>query len=78
MSPGRDEGAGRASTPTAIPGRAAVVDVSTSTVRLGSDSLDRLAQDITAIGTDGDVHAPAEVVQHLHAVARHLAAAREQ
>jgi cell division protein ZapA (FtsZ GTPase activity inhibitor) len=47
-------------------------------VQLGSDSLDRLTQDIVAMGTDGTVQAPAEVVEHLHAVARHLAATRSR
>jgi predicted DNA-binding transcriptional regulator YafY len=62
--------------PSAIPGRVTAVDATTSTVRLSSDSLDRLTQDVVALGTNATVHASAEVVSHLHVVAAHLAATR--
>jgi predicted DNA-binding transcriptional regulator YafY len=58
--------------PAAMPSRVTAVDDTTSTIQLGSDSLDRLTQDIVAAGTDATVHTSAEVAEHLHAVARHL------
>lgn len=42
-------------------------------VLLGSDSLDRIAQDVVALGPELEsLDAPAEVRGHLHAVGRRL------
>jgi predicted DNA-binding transcriptional regulator YafY len=60
--------------PGVIPGRVTPLDAETTVVRLGSDSLDRLAQDVVALGPDATVHAPGEVVDHLRAVGRRLLA----
>jgi predicted DNA-binding transcriptional regulator YafY len=64
--------------PGAIPGRVTAVDATTSSVQLGSDSLDRLARDVVALGTGTTVRACVEVVEYLHVVAAHLAATRPE
>jgi hypothetical protein len=59
-----------------IPGRVQALDAGTSRVNFGSDSLDRIAQDLVALGPDiVRVDAPPEVLAHLHTVGRRLQAA---
>ncbi|OZM79394.1 DNA-binding transcriptional regulator [Pseudonocardia sp. MH-G8] len=59
--------------PMAIPGRVQALDAQRCLVHLGSDSLDRIAQDIVALGPEVEsLDAPEEVREHLHALGRRL------
>jgi predicted DNA-binding transcriptional regulator YafY len=62
----------RARLPEALPGRVTAIDERTCRVRLGSDSLDRLTQDLLAIGAELSVEGPPEVREHLASVGRRL------
>ena len=66
----------RARLPEALPGRVTPVDERTCRVRLGSDSLERLTQDLVAIDAELTVEeGSAEVLDHLALVGRRLARA---
>ncbi|MBO0689239.1 MAG: YafY family transcriptional regulator [Candidatus Dormibacteraeota bacterium] len=66
----------RARLPWALPGRVTPVDERACRVRLGSDSLDRLTQDLVAIGAHLTVEdASSEVLEHLSLVGERLARA---
>jgi hypothetical protein len=59
--------------PMSIPGRVQPLDAGSCRVSLGSESLDRIAQDVVVLGPELEsIDADAEVREHLHAVGRRL------
>ncbi|MDR0359070.1 MAG: YafY family transcriptional regulator [bacterium] len=69
----------RARLPRALPGRVTPIDERACRVRLGSDSLDRLTQDLVAIDAELTVEAASpDVLEHLAAAGRRLAVAAER
>ncbi len=59
--------------PMSIPGRVQALGAGRCRVHLGSDSLDRIAQDVVALGPELEsIDAAADVREHLHAVGRRL------
>ncbi|GGM73055.1 DNA-binding transcriptional regulator [Longimycelium tulufanense] len=58
--------------PTLIPHRVEPIDEHTCTVRFGSDSVDRIAQDLVALGADYTLTCSQDLRDHLRAVAQRL------